>query len=60
VLSLPQPIAHYFAADLAGDARAVARCFMPDAVVLDEGGTFTGVREIFRIAGDKIMSLEIR
>jgi hypothetical protein len=107
VLSLPEPIAHYFAADLAGDASAVARCFTADAVVRDEGGTFTGVtaieqwntqakakyhytveplsvnaqhgeivvtgkvagdfpgspinlQHIFRIAGDKIVSLEIR
>ena len=107
VLSLPEPIAHYFAADLAGDASAVARCFTADAVIRDEGGTFTGVtaieqwnrqakakyhytveplsvsaqhgevvvtgkiagdfpgspinlQHIFRIAGDKIVSLEIR
>jgi hypothetical protein len=37
MLSLPEPIAHYFAADLAGDASAVARCFTADAVVRDEG-----------------------
>ena len=107
MVSLPGPIAHYFAADLAGDARAVARCFTADAVVRDEGGTFTGIAAIeqwntqakatyhytveplsvnardgeivvigkvagdfpgspiklqhmFRIAGDKIVSLEIR
>ena len=107
MLSLPESIAHYFAADLAGDASAVARCFTQDAVVRDEGGTFVGVaeiqqwntqakakyhytveplsvnaqqgefvvvgrvagdfpgspinlRHIFRIAGDKITSLEIR
>ena len=107
MLSLPEPIALYFAADLAGDAGAVARCFTADAVVRDEGGTFTGVgaiqqwntqakakyhytveplsvsaqhgaivvigkvagdfpgspinlQHIFRIAGDKIVSLEIR
>jgi hypothetical protein len=107
VLALPEPIAHYFAADLAGDASAVARCFAADAVVQDEGGIFTGVdaiehwntqakakyhytvepvsvnaqhgeivvigtvagdfpgspvnlEHIFRIAGDKIVSLEIR
>ena len=45
-LSLPEPIANYFAADLAGDARAVARCFTADAVVRDEGGTFKGVAAI--------------
>ena len=48
MLSLPEPIAHYFAADLAGDASAVARCFTADAVVRDEGGTFTGVGAIER------------
>jgi ketosteroid isomerase-like protein len=107
MLSLPEPIAHYFAADLAGDASALARCFTADAVVRDEGGTFNGaaaikrwheeakakyrytveplsvdarygemvvvgrvvgdfpgspitLRYIFKMAGDKIVSLEIR
>jgi hypothetical protein len=48
MLSLPEPIAHYFAADLAGDASAVARCFTADAVVRDEGGMFTGLGAIER------------
>jgi ketosteroid isomerase-like protein len=107
MLSLPEPIAQYFAADLAGDASALARCFAADAVVCDEGGTFNGaaaikrwheeakakyrytveplsvdarhgemvvvgrvagdfpgspitLRHIFTMAGDKIVSLEIR
>jgi hypothetical protein len=107
VLSLPEPIAHYFAADLAGDASALAGCFTADGVVRDEGGTFNGaaaikrwneeakakyrytvepvsvdarrgeiivvgrvvgdfpgspitLRHIFQMAGDKIVSLEIR
>ena len=41
-LSLPKPIAEYFAAEQAGDAAQLARCFVPDGVVHDEGGTFTG------------------
>ena len=107
MLSLPEPIAHYFAADLAGDASALARCFTADGVVRDEGGTFNGavaikrwneeakakyrytveplradarpsemvvvgrvigdfpgspitLQHIFQMAGDKIVSLEIR
>jgi len=48
MLSLPEPIAHYFAADLAGDANALARCFTADAVVRDEGGTFKGAAAIKR------------
>ena len=45
-LSLPEPIANYFAADKAGDASALARCFTADGVVRDEGGTFTGIAAI--------------
>ena len=40
-LTLPDPIANYFAADRR-DADAVARCFTPRAVVKDEGRTYTG------------------
>jgi ketosteroid isomerase-like protein len=36
-IDLPLPIAGYFAADRAGDAEAVAECFVEDAVVTDEG-----------------------
>jgi ketosteroid isomerase-like protein len=106
-LSLPEPIADYFAADMAGDSSALARCFTEDGVVRDEGGTFTGtaaieqwntqaktkyhysveplsvnardgdivvigrvagdfpgspitLQHVFRVAGNKIVSLEIR
>jgi hypothetical protein len=45
-LSLPKPIANYFAADRAGDASAPARCFTAEGVVRDEGGTFTGIAAI--------------
>jgi hypothetical protein len=41
-INLPEPIAAYFAAETAEDARALARCFASDGVVHDEGGTFTG------------------
>ena len=44
-LRLPKPIADYFTADrLGGDA--VARCFTTDAVVTDEGRTYTGRQAI--------------
>nr|WP_249690415.1 nuclear transport factor 2 family protein [Stappia sp. WLB 29] len=45
-LSLPAPVAAYFAADQ-GDGDAVARCFAEDAVVTDERRTHTG-REAIR------------
>jgi SnoaL-like domain len=45
-ISLPKPIAAYFAAEKAGDAGALARCFTDDGVVRDEGGTFTGTSAI--------------
>ena len=45
-VSLPAPIAAYFAADQ-GDGDAVARCFTEDAVVTDERQTHTG-REAIR------------
>ena len=41
-LDLPGPIAEYFAAEQARDALALARCFVDDGVVHDEGGTFRG------------------
>src|ERR1700676_1820344 len=47
-LSLPEPIANYFAADPAGDPSALARCFTAEGVVRDEGGTFTGIAAIQR------------
>ncbi len=47
-ISLPKPIAAYFAADQAGDAAQLARCFVSDGVVHDEGGTFTGTVAIER------------
>lgn len=40
-LNLPTPVAAYFIADNA-DGEAVARCFTDDAVVKDEGHTYTG------------------
>ena len=40
-LSLPKPIAAYFAAD-SGDGDAVSRCFTENAIVKDEGHTHKG------------------
>ena len=45
-LDLPKPIAEYFAADHTRDAQALARCFVDDGVVHDEGGTFRGTTAI--------------
>jgi len=44
-LSLPEPIAAYFDADRRG-AAAVAGCFTKQAVVRDEGQTYTGLAAI--------------
>jgi hypothetical protein len=41
-IDLPKPVAAYFAAEIAGDAGALARCFTSDGLVQDEGGSFTG------------------
>ncbi|NEI74511.1 DUF4440 domain-containing protein [Rhizobium lusitanum] len=46
-LILPKPIADYFAADTK-DGAAVAKCFTPDAVVVDERQTHTGRDAIAR------------
>lgn len=46
-VSLPKPIADYFAAD-AGDWTAVAMCFTADAVVIDEKQTHRGREAIAR------------
>lgn len=45
-IALPGPVAAYFAAEEAGDADALARCFAEHGVVRDEGGEFTGVSAI--------------
>ena len=44
-LILPDPIAAYFAADQRS-ADAIARCFTTQAVVKDEGRTYTGLDAI--------------
>jgi hypothetical protein len=44
-LTLPKPIAGYFAEESRKDASALARCFAPEGVVNDEGRTFKGGRE---------------
>jgi SnoaL-like domain len=40
-LDLPRPIANYFAAD-EGGAEILSQCFIEDAVVKDEGQTYSG------------------
>lgn len=44
-LTLPEPIAAYFAADRQ-NPEALARCFTPQAVVRDEGHTHVGIDAI--------------
>lgn len=44
-LNLPEPIAAYFLADCQ-DGHAVARCFIKDARVRDEGQTLAGIAAI--------------
>ena len=46
-IKLPHPISAYFAADKL-DGEAVARCFSNDAVVKDEGRTYSGIAAIKR------------
>jgi hypothetical protein len=41
-LDLPKPLPRYFAAQNALDAEAMVACFVPDAEVHDEGGTYVG------------------
>ena len=47
-IKLPKPIDDYFAADKKANAREVSECFTPDAVVVDEGNTYTG-RDAIRL-----------
>ena len=44
-LDLPEPIGAYFAADKL-DSDAISRCFTEDAVVKDEGHTYSGLAAI--------------
>lgn len=41
-IELPPVIAAYFAADKKGNARVISECFTQDAVVVDEGNSYTG------------------
>jgi uncharacterized protein (TIGR02246 family) len=41
-ITLPRVIATYFALDKARDVQAIADCFTPDSVVVDEGNTYAG------------------
>ncbi|CAN7495084.1 nuclear transport factor 2 family protein [Acidovorax sp. LjRoot118] len=43
-LTLPEPIAAYFAAE--HNPEALARCFTAQAVMKDDGHTYTGVDDI--------------
>lgn len=46
-IELSRPIAAYFAADKR-DSEATARCFTENAVVKDEGHTYTGLSAIWK------------
>lgn len=41
-IELPSAIAAYFSADKKGDAQVISECFTQDAIVVDEGNTYTG------------------
>lgn len=41
-IQLPPAIAAFFTADRKANAKAVAECFTENAVVVDEGNTYTG------------------
>ena len=41
-IDLPDVIDAYFKADKKSDAQAISECFTQDAVVVDEGNTYTG------------------
>lgn len=41
-IDLPEVIDTYFKADKKGNAQAISECFTQDAVVTDEGNTYTG------------------
>jgi len=45
-LNLPEPVHAYFVADKGDDAMAFVRCFTENAVVTDEGHTYTGLAAI--------------
>ncbi len=45
-IDLPTRIARYFEVDGSRDAAAIAECFTADAIVQDEGHTYTGHDEI--------------
>jgi ketosteroid isomerase-like protein len=41
-IEVPEPVAGYFAAERVNDADALARCFVDDGTVQDEGRTIHG------------------
>ena len=47
-ISLPQPVASYFAAERRQDPEALGRCFTSDGAVRDEGKRFEGPAAIRR------------
>lgn len=51
-VELPKAIAEYFAADKERSAIAVSQCFTKDAVVRDEGHTYTGRGAILQWSAD--------
>jgi hypothetical protein len=53
---LPRPVAGYVSSGNTGDGGALASWSAPDALVRDE----VDLEHVFEIAGDKIVSLEVR
>ena len=48
MLSVPDPVAAYFAAEEAKDAEKLSLCFIEDGTVHDEGQNYRGRRTIHR------------
>lgn len=46
--NLPKPIAAYFTADKGLDGKEVSQCFTENAIVKDEGHTYSGWAEILQ------------
>ena len=45
-MTMPPPVAAYFAAEAGTDTEALTNCFAPDAIVRDEGRAMEGLAAI--------------
>ncbi len=56
-LTLPEPIAAYFAAE--HNPEALARCFTAQAVMKDDGHTYTGIKAFMAEASAKYSATSV-